>query len=97
MFIYRIEGNGISMEVTVQGNRSVTIHDVSAGIYTVTEQNGWSLRYNSGNNISQDVSVQLGGNNTALFDGTKTEPYWLSRISSLLQNIFGKKGATVRK
>ena len=79
VFVYRITGSyGIYMEVTIVGNGEVTIHDLPIGTYTVTEQNGWSWRYNNAQNVAKDIkhTASISGN-TVPFDTTEPNLYWL--------------------
>ena len=47
-FLFTVSGgglNGQTIEVVIHGNGSVTIQDLPAGEYTVTENTAWSWRY----------------------------------------------------
>lgn len=86
VFVYRVTGeNGLSIDVTIVGNGSVTIADLPYGKYTVTQLNGWSWRYDDG---PQVVEHKEGGV-FPTFGNPSVIGKWLSGISNFLKNIFG--------
>lgn len=44
-FIYRITGEGVSLDVAVPEGGSVTVIGLPVGQYTITEESGWAWRY----------------------------------------------------
>lgn len=77
-YIFDVTGpNGFKLTVTINGNGSVTIKDLPIGEYTVTEETNWSWRYNPGNN-TQTIALASDGNNTVIFNNSRTDIYWLS-------------------
>ncbi|MBQ6874982.1 MAG: hypothetical protein IJN46_01965, partial [Lachnospiraceae bacterium] len=90
-FIFRIEGNGVDLTVTIHGDDEITITGLTVGnTYTVTEETDWSWRYDfaswafatdgdtdaEGN--TNDASVTLGATgNTITFTNTRSNKYWL--------------------
>lgn len=61
-FLFRVTGNGVDVTVTVHGNDSVTLQNVPAGEYTVTELTEWSWRYTPD---IDEKSVTVTGNENA--------------------------------
>ena len=60
-FIFHVAGpDGFSMDVVVHGEDSVTIKGLKAGTYTVTEDTGWSWRYEpaTGETLTTDGKYQ---------------------------------------
>lgn len=91
-FLFRVQGEGVDLMVTIHGNAAVTISGLKVGgTYTVTEITDWSWRYETtGIKASRSVTVvssdtgtasatvQLGetGNQLSFINGRKN-PYWL--------------------
>ncbi len=91
-FMFRIQGEGTDLVVTVHGNDSVTVSGLkNGGVYTVTELTRWSWRYEatdilaSGSAALESVHitdasavVRLGdGENVLSFVNERKNPYWL--------------------
>ena len=67
-----------AVTVTIKGNKSVTINDLPAGEYKVTEDKYWSWRYTpDGTNGQKTVKVEGGKNTEVPFDNTRTNGKWL--------------------
>ena len=88
--IYTVSGTSysgkvINMQVTICGNGSITIKDLPAGEYTVTEDQNWSWRYDAEAG-SQSVTVTVSGANVT-FKNDRTEESWLSG-DNFCKNLF---------
>ncbi len=96
-FIFTVTGEGLPAEglkVVVTGNGSVTIKGLKVGTYTVTEESGWSWRYEvkSGEANPRNVEVKGGVSNTVTFTNTREMDKWLNGCSWAENNwAFGKK------
>lgn len=66
----------VSMTVTVKGNASVTIKNLPAGAYSVTEDANWSWRYTP-DSASKDATVTKDGA-TVTFANTRAKKNWLT-------------------
>ena len=75
-FVFTVSGNGVNMDVVIHGNNSVTIKDLPAGSYTVTENTAWSWRYTPDGN-GKTVEVPGGGNGTVTFINSRDKVKWL--------------------
>ena len=73
-FVYRINGEGLTIDVTIVGNGSVTITNLPFGDYTVTQMNGWSWRYSD---TVQNVSHEAGPGEVT-FNGARNLVKWLN-------------------
>jgi len=84
-FIFRVEGNGMVLDVIVQGNNSAKVVSlpVGDGEYTVTELIDWSWRYEVANSGSVTQNVDLrnykaaDGPATITFNNTRNNILWL--------------------
>ena len=74
-FLYRVEGEGVSLTVAITGNGSVTIDKLPIGEYKVTELSSWSWRYELPE--SQNVSLAKGDATVTFTNGIRLL-FWLS-------------------
>lgn len=72
---------GRTLTVTVTGNESVVITDLPQGVYTVTQDNGWSWRY-----ADPSQTITFNRDMTATFNGAvvDTNRYWLDANSAVV-------------
>lgn len=75
-------------QVTIVGNKSVTICELPVGTYTIEEDTGWSWRYNptytsNGVTLSKDATSA-----TIICTNEQKNPYWLNGYSEVVANIF---------
>ena len=101
-FIFHVKGldeqnKNIEMDVVVKlgvNNNSVTIKGLKVGNYQVTEDSGWSWRYEvkSGEANPRTVAVKGGVSNTVTFTNTREMDKWLNGCSWAENNwASGKK------
>lgn len=95
--IFRVTGNGVDMTVVVNckendSTGSVTIANLPAGTYTVTEVSGWTWRYTAAM-PTQTVTV-VGGNlnNSVKFTNLKDKNKWLGG-DNYKNNVFDSSSA----
>lgn len=84
-FIFNVSGpDNYSAQVVITGPNSVTLTDLPAGEYTVTEDQNWSWRYSPahGQDNPVTVTVPAGGSAAVTFTNTKDNDKWLSDESS---------------
>ena len=104
-FLFRVEGAGVDLIVTVHGNSSTTINGLKVGSqYTVTELTDWSWRYKfskwehrmnadeatTTTGSTNGAAIKLGENGTITFTNTRSIIWWLDG-DSWCNNIFKKK------
>jgi hypothetical protein len=83
--VFNVTGDGLDITVSVPNGGSITIDGLLIGkTYTVTEDTGWSWRYNS---YSKEVTIAEEGSALAVENTTKN-PYWLSGETHE-KNVFG--------
>ena len=89
VFIFEVTcGDDFKLQVPVKGKGSVTIYQLKAGTYTVTEITTWSWRYTP-NQQSQTVTISGGDITTVTFNNSRTNNDWLSAF----YNIINAKGS----
>ena len=100
-FVFNIvcEDKNINMKVVIVGNDSVTIKGLPVGAYTITEDAGWSWRYelNAVNAIdSTGECIEIdngctytpsGTNNSIVFTNSRIQQQWLS-FANYVKNVF---------
>lgn len=76
-FLFKVEGEGFSTTVAIQGNNSVKITGLKVGTYTVTEVKSWSWRYSP---VSPSVTHEINPTQPYTFDFTnnREQGKWLS-------------------
>ena len=75
-------------EVTIVGNNSETLFELPVGTYTISENTGWSWRFNP----SYSENVNLSKDNTSgtiTCTNTKNNDQWLNGFSDVVKNISG--------
>lgn len=75
-------------EVTIEGNGTETLYELPVGSYTITENTGWSWRYNANNGTAASLTADS-PNGSITCTNTKTQNYWLNGFSQVIRNIFG--------
>lgn len=73
----------VDLDVTVQGNGSVTIQGLPTGTYTVTEQNGWSWRYTADGAKTVNTADATDHSMTVTVNNTRNKIYWLDGNDSV--------------
>lgn len=97
-FIFTVKGEGLPTEglkVVVTGNGSVTITGLKVGTtYTITEDTGWSWRYEvkSGEQNPRSVEVKGGAVNEIIFANNREMDKWLNGCSIEVNNWKKKAG-----
>lgn len=85
-FIYHIVGGTTDLYVTVTKDRpTVTIKDVPVGDYTITEQTGWSWRYQGGSK-NETITKE---NHSFTFNGAYQPSKWISAVKSIINKFLG--------
>lgn len=100
-FVFNIvcEDKNINMKVVIVGNDSVTIKGLPVGTYTITEDAGWSWRYelnavnaagSTGTCTETDngcTYTPSGTNNSIVFTNSRIQQQWLSFVNNV-KNVF---------
>lgn len=102
-FIFNVTGtdentSGINMNVVIPGTGSITINDLPAGAYKITEDESWAWRYNCtvGDVDTNEATATISAtsqNPTVTFTNTVDNPSWLDG-SAYADNAFTDSGVT---
>lgn len=107
IFLFTITGpNDLSMQVVINGNRSVTIKNLPIGEYTITENQDWAWRYSlTGITAAKDAEATVTGSaitvdltaegETVSFTNTRSQGYWLGG-DSFVENVFSAAAAAAQ-
>ncbi len=76
-------------EVTIEGNTSQTLYELSVGQYTIVEDIGWSWRYNADNGTAAILSADNPAGEITCTNTANDKIYWLNGFSQVVRNIFG--------
>ena len=93
-YVFTVYRGGIPYtQVTVVGNRSVSLYELPVGSYTIQEDTGWSWRYDATYNPNGDDGCALtAGHDTGTITCANDQKnhQWLNGFSEVIANIFGK-------
>lgn len=88
-YVFDVFKDGVKYsEVTVWGNGTETLVELPIGTYTISENTGWSWRYNA-NNGSEAALSAANPTGTITCTNTLKNNYWLNGFSQVVKNIFG--------
>ena len=86
-FLFHISGEGVELDVTINGSGSVKIYDLPMGTYTVTEDTEWSWRYTADKSTDSATLTLDDYDATVNFANTYRQDKWLD-VSAIMQNVF---------
>ena len=77
-------------EVSIYGNGDETIYELPVGEYTVTEDAGWSWRFNASSN-AVTLNAAKPSDTVTCTNKANGKDHWLNGFSDIIKNIFGVK------
>lgn len=89
-YVFNVYRNGdLYTQVTVVGSSSVSLYELPVGKYTISENTGWSWRYDA--TYKPDGCALTAGHNSGSIICTNTlkNDRWLNGFSDVIANIFG--------
>ncbi len=89
-YVFTVNKDGAAYtQLTIVGNKSVTLHELPVGTYTVTEDSKWSWRYSATVRPSSATLSSTNPNGTLNCNNTRASDIWLNTFSDVICNIFG--------
>ena len=92
-FVFHVTGTDVDMYVTINfpGKGEVTIKDLKPGTYKITEESGWSWRYEVTDGASKtiepkNVGISTPGQASVSFANSRTKTLWLNGCSWAVNN-----------
>ena len=88
-YVFHVLKDGVKYtEVTIVGNRSVTICELPVGVYTIQEDTGWSWRFTPGYGSAVTLS-KANASGAIACSNRLSKPYWLNGFSTVVENVYG--------
>ena len=91
-FVFRVQGEGVNMQVVITGANEQVIKNLPVGDYTITEDTSWSWKYTP---TSKDQPVTKNdikdGTATVTFDNKNNGTNWLTSLAEVI-NKWSTKG-----
>lgn len=96
-FVFRVQGEGVDMQVVITGPNKQVIKNLPVGDYTITEDTNWSWKYTpKNNNLSVTDEDIRDGTATVTFENENKGTNWLTSLAKAL-NVWKNNGATVER
>lgn len=92
-FVFRVQGEGVDMQVVITGANKQVIKNLPVGDYTITEDTSWSWKYTPVGGATQELksdSIQ-DGTATVTFKNENKGTNWLTSLAEVI-NKWSTKG-----
>ena len=85
-FVFRIQGEGVDMQVVITGTNKQVIKNLPVGNYTITEDTSWSWKYTpvDGDEKTLTTSKIKNGTATVIFENENKGTNWLTSIADVI-------------
>ena len=91
-FVFRVQGEGVDMQVVITGAHKQVIKNLPVGDYTITEDTSWSWKYTPvGGSATQELksdSIQNGAA-TVTFENKNKGTNWLTSLAKAINTWAG--------
>ena len=97
-FVFRVQGEGVNMQVVITGPGEQTIKNLPVGNYTITEDTSWSWKYTPDGDATQELkasSIQ-DGVATVTFKNKNNGTNWLTSLAQVI-NTWATGQAELKK
>lgn len=97
-FVFRVQGEGVNMQVVITGPGEQTIKNLPVGNYTITEDTSWSWKYTPDGDATQELkasSIQ-DGVATVTFKNKNNGTNWLTSLAQVI-NTWATGKAELKK
>ncbi len=97
-FVFRVQGEGVNMQVVITGEAQQTIKNLPVGDYTITEDTSWSWKYKPVDSDTRQLEAESieNGVATVTFENENKGTNWLTSLAKAL-NVWKNNGATVER
>lgn len=85
-FVFRVQGEGVNMQVVITGANKQVIKNLPVGDYTITEDTSWSWKYTPDGGATQELKAGRihDGVATVTFKNENNGTNWLTSIAKVI-------------
>lgn len=97
-FVFRVQGEGVNMQVVITGEAQQTIKNLPVGDYTITEDTNWSWKYTPVGNAEKRLTTSdiEKGVATVTFKNKNNGTNWLTSLAQVI-NTWATGKAELKK
>ena len=90
-FVFRVQGEGVNMQVVITGEAQQTIKNLPVGDYTITEDTNWSWKYTPVGNAEKRLTTSdiEKGAATVTFENKNNGTNWLTSLAKAINTWAG--------
>lgn len=92
-FVFRVQGEGVDMQVVITGANEQVIKNLPVGNYTITEDTSWSWKYTPVDGATQELKSDSihDGAATVTFENENNGTNWLTSLAKAINTWAGSK------
>lgn len=92
-FVFRVQGEGVDMQVVITGANEQVIKNLPVGNYTITEDTSWSWKYTPVDGATQELKSDSihDGAATVTFENENNGTNWLTSLAKAINTWAGGK------
>lgn len=90
-FVFRVQGEGVDMQVVITGPNKQVIKNLPVGDYTITEDTSWSWKYTPVDGATQELKSDSihDGAATVTFENKNNGTNWLTSLAKAINTWAG--------
>lgn len=90
-FVFRVQGEGVNMQVVITGEAQQTIKNLPVGDYTITEDTSWSWKYTPVDGATKELKSDsiYDGVATVTFENKNNGTNWLTSLAKAINTWAG--------
>lgn len=90
-FVFRVQGEGVDMQVVITGENEQVIKNLPVGDYTITEDTSWSWKYTPVDGATQELKSDSihDGAATVTFENKNNGTNWLTSLAKAINTWAG--------
>lgn len=90
-FVFRVQGEGVNMQVVITGANEQVIKNLPVGDYTITEDTSWSWKYTPVGGATQELKSDSihDGAATVTFENKNNGTNWLTSLAKAINTWAG--------
>ena len=91
-FVFRVQGEGVDMQVVITGTNTQVIKNLPVGDYTITEDTSWSWKYtpvDKDGAAAPSQTINATGATTVTFENKNNGTNWLTSLAKAINTWVG--------